>query len=53
MMLLAMSSLRTPKRVDWRVMRLEIVMKMALTVSILWARMAPVTARQSTNRLMI
>ena len=53
MMLLAMSSLRTAKSVEWRVMRLRMVMKIALTVSILWARMAPVTARQRTNKLTI
>ena len=53
MMLLAMSSLRTAKRVEWRVMRLTMVMKMARTVSILWARIAPVTAKTRTNRLTI
>lgn len=53
MMLLAMRSLRTAKRVEWRVMRLTMVMKIARTVSILCARMAPETARQRTNRLTI
>ena len=53
MMLLAMRSLRTAKRVEWRVMRLRMEMKMARTVSILWAWMAPATARQRTSRLTI
>ena len=53
MMLLAMRSLRTAKRVEWRVMRLRMEMKMARTVSILWAMMAPATARQRTSRLTI
>ena len=53
MMLLAMSSLRAAKSVEWRVMRLRMVMKIALTVSILCARIAPATARQRTRRLTI
>ena len=53
MMLLAISSLRTAKSVEWSVMRLMMVMKIALTVSILWGRMAPVTANASTRKFTI